>query len=154
VSDFIALWFALVDRASEQPERFEEEAGDEVRLQAAGLGAFQILADCAHPGGVHRIVSERALFQQFLTKLAVGDIVHGLKETGAHVGPVAVTDGLHQKVPQTLVAEEFAKYVEDAALNAFRCSSIFSKSRLKTSPSRVSSATRFHRGQTSVWPMR
>jgi hypothetical protein len=60
-------------------------------------------------------MGKRALVEQFLTTLAVGDVINRLKEAGAHVGAVAVTDGFNEKVPETLITEEFAEDIENAA---------------------------------------
>ena len=71
VGDLVAARLALLGRAAQALEGLEEEGLDVVRLQAAGLGPLHLLADALDPAGVHRVVGERALFEQVLELAAV-----------------------------------------------------------------------------------
>ena len=55
------------------------------RLQAAGLGAFEVLADALHLRKVQRIVRQGVIFKQFLAALAVHQVVHSLVQASAHL---------------------------------------------------------------------
>ena len=97
-------------------ERLEEERLDVVRLQAARFGALHVLADAGHAARVHRVVGQRALFEQVLELRPVDGVVDGLRQPGAHLGPVAVADRLDQQVAQRPALElELAEHVEDLA---------------------------------------
>ncbi len=140
--------------AAEALEGLEEEAGDVVRLEAAGLGALHVFADAADGRRVHAVAGERALVEEVAAALAVDDVVDDLLEPGPDLGLVAVADRLDEQLAQRLVAEELAQDVEDAAAEGLALLFELLEQALETSPSRVSSATRFQRWQTSVWPMR
>ena len=56
MGDFVPSRLALADRAAEQPEGFEEEASDEMGLEAACLGPLHLFANLPDRGDVHRVV--------------------------------------------------------------------------------------------------
>ena len=87
-----------------------------MRLQAAGLGALHVLADALDAARVHGVVGKRALFEQVLELVAVERVLHDRREAGAHLGLIAVADGLDQQIAQRLALElELAEHVEDLA---------------------------------------
>ena len=77
-----------------------EERLDVVRLEAAGLGPLHVLADAVDPAGVHGVVGERPFFQQVPELAAVERVFQHRRQAGAHVGLVAVADGLDEQVAQ------------------------------------------------------
>ena len=116
VGDLVAARLALLGRAAQALERLEEEGLDVVRLQAARLGPLHVLADAVDPAGVHRVVGERPLFEQVLELAAVERVLDDRRQPGAHLGLVAVADGLDQQVAQRPALElELAEHVEDLA---------------------------------------
>ena len=65
---------------------------------------------------VHRVVGQRALFEQVLQLAAVERVLDDRGEPGAHLGLLAVADGLDQQVAQRPALElELAEHVEDLA---------------------------------------
>ena len=102
--------------AAQALEGLEEERLDVVRLEAAGLGALHVLADAVDPAGVHGVVGQRALFQQVPELAAVERVLDDRGQAGAHLGLVAVADGLDQQLAQRAALElELAEHVEDLA---------------------------------------
>ena len=74
----------------------------------------------------------------------IGQVVHNLMQTaftsgGRRIGSLQSADR------GAAVPEKLTQNIEDATAKCFRSSSIFSRRRLYTSPSRVSSASRFHK---------
>ena len=125
-----------------------------MRLEPASLGLVHLRPDPLDVGERQRLGGQRRVLDRVAHPVAdrgVDDLV----EPGPHLGSIAVADRLDQQVAQSASAERLAEHVEDLApVGASRCSSSLSSSRRYTWPSRVSSATRFHMWQTSVWPMR
>ena len=116
VGDLVAARLPLLGRSAQALEGFEKERLDVVRLQAAGVGAFHVLADAVHAAGVHRVVGERAVFEQVLELAAVERVVEHRREAGAHLGLIAVANGLDEQVAQGASLElELAEHVEHLA---------------------------------------
>jgi hypothetical protein len=85
-----------MNRPAQKTESLKKETGDKVRLEASRLSAFHVFTDLTNFGGIHRIVSQRPLFQQVAAMLSVREVIDGLEQAGAHIGPVAVADGFNQ----------------------------------------------------------
>ena len=100
VGDLVAARLALLGRAAQKPERLVEEGLDVVRLQAAGLGPLHVFADAVDPAGVHGVVGERPFFQQVPQLAAVERVFEHRRQAGAHLGLVAVADGLDEQLAQ------------------------------------------------------
>ncbi len=153
VGDLVAALLAFDDASAEPSEGGLERELDVVRLEAPCAGLVHRCPERCEVGLGEVVGGEGALVEDLLEAVAdagVDDLVH----LGPHVGLLAVADGLEQQVAQRGLAEGLAEDVEDLAAVGLALSSSFSSSRVNTSPSRVFEATRFHRRQTSVWPMR
>lgn len=96
VRELVAARLAFARAAAQALEGFEEERLDVVRLQPPRLGTLHVLAHACDAARVHRVVCEGALFEQVLDVGAVHSMLDGAREARAHVGPVAVADGLDQ----------------------------------------------------------
>ena len=113
---------ALAGGAAEALERFEEERLDVVRLQAARLGALHLLAHALPRGwrpsrrGRARVPRSDPARCGRSTPCSID-----AREAGAHLGLVAVADGLDQQVAQRLALElQLAEHVEDLAAERLR----------------------------------
>ena len=114
--DLIAARLPLAGRPSELLKGFEKERLDVVRLQAAGLGAFHLLAYTGHAARVHGVMRQGTLFKQGLELRTIHRIGNRLGEFGAYLGALAVANRLQQQVAERPALElEFAEYIEHLA---------------------------------------
>ena len=114
--DLVAAVLALARAAADATEGLQEEGLDVVGLQAARLGALHVGADAVHAAGVHQLGCQRTLFEQLVQPGAVEGILDDRRQLGAHVGLLAVADGLDQQVAQRAAVElQFAEHVENLA---------------------------------------
>ncbi len=112
--DLVAFRLALVDRAPETAERFQEERRDEMRLEPPRFSPFHVLPDLADVGDVHGIVAQRPPFEELADMLPIEGVVHLLEQPGLDLGLVAVSDRLQQQLAQRPVLEpQGAEDVED-----------------------------------------
>ena len=103
-------------RAAEALEGLEEERLDVVRLEPAGLGALHVFADAVNAAGVHGVVRQGALFEQVLQLRPVEGVLDDRGQARAHLGLIAVADGLDQQLAQRPALElQLAEHVEDLA---------------------------------------
>ena len=87
-----------------------------MRLQAAGFGTLHVFADAVNAAGIHRVVGQRAFFQQILQLAAVEGVLHALWSAGRAPRLFAVADGLDQQIAQRFALElELAKDIEHLA---------------------------------------
>ncbi|GBD06134.1 hypothetical protein HRbin20_01736 [bacterium HR20] len=114
--DFVATWFALVNRSAKLAECLQEERFDVVRLEAASCGTFHILANALQPFGVDDLLCQSTLFYQVLQMRRVQGLFDGLTELHFDFGPFAVADCLDEQVAERPALElQFAQHVEDLA---------------------------------------
>ncbi len=113
--DLESALLALGDSATEKLECLPKEGAYEVGLQAAGLGALHLLADCCDRVGVHALGGKLAFGDQALDRIDVHRVVHLLEEATLRLWGVAVADGVHQEVAKGLALEQLAKDVVDFA---------------------------------------
>ena len=64
MSYFVAARFALFGAATQLLKGFEKEGFNVMRLQAAGLGPFHVLADALDAADIHDIMRQRPVFEQ------------------------------------------------------------------------------------------
>ncbi|MDW8468085.1 MAG: hypothetical protein RML56_02745 [Burkholderiales bacterium] len=97
VQELVAARLALARDAPKAPEGLKKEGLDVVRLKAAGLGALHLFAHARHTACVHRIVRERAFFEQVPDTFAVHRVLDRSRKARAHLRTVSVADRLdHQ----------------------------------------------------------
>src|SRR5579884_3121477 len=114
--DLVAARLTLVVAAAQVLEGFQEEGGDKMRLQAAGLGALHLLAYLAHTHHVHHLAHQRALLKQGFQVVAVKRLVYHPREAGAHLWPVAVANSLYDQFAQRAALKlHLAQHVKDLA---------------------------------------
>ncbi len=112
MGDFVAARFALFDGPAQEPERLQEEGLNEVRLQAPRLGPLHLLPDLLDLRGIHAALSQRALFEEFLAAVAVGEVVHDPVKPGFDLGRIPVPNGLDEQIAKPLFPEKLAQNVE------------------------------------------
>ena len=66
-------------------------------LQSAGICALHVLPDTCDTAGIHDIVGKSALFEEVLQMWTINCVGDDLRQFGAYVGAVAVTDRLNQQ---------------------------------------------------------
>ena len=66
MGDLVAARFALLHRAAEALEGFEEEGFDIVRLKPSRLGPLHVFADAMNARDIHGVMRKRAIFEQIL----------------------------------------------------------------------------------------
>jgi hypothetical protein len=119
VSDLPAARFARIHGTAETLECLREERADEVGLQAAGVGHFHLLFHSEEPLDAHGFLRERVAFEEFLDVAAVEGGVDAVREAGANLGQVVVTDGIEQEVLEALFLEHLTKNIEYASFECF-----------------------------------
>jgi hypothetical protein len=130
VGDLVSLGLPLVDRAAEQLEGFQEERGDEVRLQPPGVGPLHVLPNGTDAGGVHRVVA-RARPSISSRRCSGQSALSTTWSAWPDLRPVAVADGLHEQFPQRAVLEgQPPRTSKTWPPSALRSSSSFSSSRV------------------------
>ena len=108
--------FAAVDRAAHLVECLQEERPHEERLKAPGFGPFHLLFHLEEPIRRHRFLRQSAAVEQRLQVIVVERVVDLLRQLGAHLGAVAVADGLHEQLLEAHAFEHIAEDIEDATL--------------------------------------
>ena len=113
MGDLIAAWLALAGCASELAESFEEERLDIVRLQTAGSGSLHVFPDTGNTADVHHIMRQSTLFEQVLKLRCIDGVCDGLRQLGANLWAVTITDSLDQQITQRPALElNLSKHVE------------------------------------------
>ena len=114
MGDLVTSGLALLERAAKPVEGFTEERFDVVRLQPARFGPFHVLADTVYAACVHRIVSDRALFEEVLKVAAVERMIDGRGQPRQYFRLFAIPYGLDQQLPQRSSFEvQLPQYIED-----------------------------------------
>ena len=87
-----------------------------MRLEPARLGPLHVLADAMYARRVHGVVSQGLVFQEVLDVSLVEGVLDHLRQPRAHVGLLAIADGVDQQFAQRPTLEmELAKHVEHLA---------------------------------------
>jgi len=76
-----------------------------MRLQASGLCPFHIFPDVLYPAGVHSVVDEGTVFEQFLEVATVKGMFDYRRKAGPDFGLVAVANGLYQEITKQFTLE-------------------------------------------------
>ncbi len=116
VGDLEAGGLSRIHRTAQRRKGFHEESADEVGLEAAGLGFFHLLLHCEEALGAHAFLGQGVAVEDGAQVVVVEGVLDALAEPGADVRLVAVADGLEQQVLEAGALEDFAKDVEDAAI--------------------------------------
>ncbi len=128
MGDFVALGSRLVDLAAEQPERFEEERGDEMRLEPPRVGR-SISSRIARTRVTSIVSPAGAAFDEIFEVVAVEGVFDDAGQSGADFGLVAVANGLEEQISQGAVFEREPPEDVEPGRPARRSSSSFSRSR-------------------------
>ena len=83
VLDLVSFWFAFVNGAAKEPERFKEKRGDVVWLQTAGVCSFHLFANLANAANVHHIAGQSTALNQFAQMVSIERFVHDRRQSGA-----------------------------------------------------------------------
>ena len=94
-----------MELAPEMGERLAEEGLDEVGLKAPSGRSVHVGADLVDVSHVHVGADQGPPLEQALDVLAFSGVVHGLVQTGFHVGPVAVADGFDEEAAKRRLLE-------------------------------------------------
>lgn len=119
MGDLEAARFTGIHRATQSLEGLGEKGTDEKRLEAAGFGHFHLFLHGKQPLGTHGFLGEGVAFEEFLDVAAVEGGIDALRQAGTDFGLVVVADGIQQQILKTLVFEDFAQNIEDAAIECF-----------------------------------
>src|SRR5262245_5977656 len=112
MSHLVATRFTLSSGAAELIECFEEERLDVVRLQPSGFRAFHVLSNAGDAASIHYVVGQSTLLKQALELRAIDGVGDSLRQFGAYLRALAITDGLNQQIPERPALElEFAEHV-------------------------------------------
>jgi hypothetical protein len=85
-------------------------------LKPARLGPLHLLADAEDARGVHRILRERALFEQLAQRVLIKGVLDDFGEASTDFRLIAVTDCVDQQFPKRAAFElHLAEHVEDLA---------------------------------------
>jgi transposase len=79
-----------------------------------GAKTFHLFAHARHAAPIHRVVGERSVLDQTLEVWSIHAVFDRTGEARAHLGLVAVADGLDEEIPERPALElELAEHVED-----------------------------------------
>ena len=127
VRDLEAGGFSRMNGTAQRLEGFHEEGAHEIGLQAAGLGLFHLLLHREEALGAHGFLREGVAIKNVAKLVVIEGVLDALAETGAHFGLIAVTDGFKEQILEADALENFAKNVEDAAIEGFALDAEFFK---------------------------
>ena len=99
VGDLEAAGLARIDRAAQRRKGLHEEGAHEIGLQAARLGLLHLLFHGKEPFGAHRLLRQGVAVQDRQQFVAIEGVFDALAQPGAHLGLVAVADGLRAAGP-------------------------------------------------------
>ena len=116
VGNLEAGGFSRMNGTAQCIEGFHEKRANEVWLEAAGLCFFHLLLHGEEALGVHDFLRESIAIKNVAKLVAIKGIFDALAKTGAHFGLISVADGLKKQVLEAVTLEDFAKDVEDAAI--------------------------------------
>ena len=154
-SNLVPACFSGARFAAKPCERLNEKSLNEVRLEFLRLHTLHFFTDGKHLAWVHSVACQRALFQEFFKLFTVKRSVYHFIQAAAHLRVIAIADCLHKQLAKGFVLErDLAQHIEDLPFKGFPLTLKFVEEPWNTMPSRVSLLTRFHRWQTSVWPIR
>ena len=114
--DLEAGGLSRMNGTAQRLEGLHEERADEVGLEAAGLGFFHLLLHGEEALGAHGFLGESVAVEDVAKCVAIEGVVDSLAETGANFRLVAVADGLEEQILEAVALEDFAKNVEDTAI--------------------------------------
>ena len=97
-------------------EGLHEEGTHEIGLEAAGLGLFHLLLHREEAFGAHGLLRQGVAVKRMSRSCRGRRRSRALAETGANFRLVAVADGLEEQILEANALENFAKDVEDAAI--------------------------------------
>ncbi len=89
-------------------------------LESAGLCPFHFLPDCLNARGIHGIMYQGMLFDEFPKFVSVKGVIYDFVQSCPHLRPVPITDCLNEQLPERLVVKgEFAQNIEHFAAKGF-----------------------------------
>jgi len=113
VGRLVTLRLPFPQGSAEPLEGFIEEGGNEMGLKTASLGPFHVFPNLPDAGGIHGVVRQGVFLNQIAEFVPIQGVVDDLVQLCSHFRTVSVPNGLHEEVPQGLVAEkQFAEDVE------------------------------------------
>jgi hypothetical protein len=116
VRDLEAGRLARMNGTAQRLEGFHEERAHEKGLEAAGLGLFHLLLHGEEALGAHGFLRQGVAVRGCREACRDRRRSRRAGETGANFRLVAVADGLQEQVLEADALENFAKNVEDAAI--------------------------------------
>src|SRR5262249_45950559 len=100
MGEFVTPRLPLTNSPAQSLERLDKERLNVVGLKSSRFGAFHIFTNARNTARVHRVVSERPFFKQFLKMRAVDGAFYSLSQTRPYVRPLSIADSLDQEIPE------------------------------------------------------
>lgn len=116
-----ATLLAFFDLSAKCLEGFDEEALNVMRLESLRFGPLHLKPELVNLGRRHRIIGQRAPFEQIQKMLLIHGAVHDLKELRLDLFLLAILNSFKQEVTQRGAFEQLSQDVVDPSSQSFPC---------------------------------
>ena len=116
MGDLVTPGLPCAQLAAQLLERLGEEGADEVGLQLARFGLVHLFLQREQALNIHHLVAQGVALEDGLQVGGIECAIHLLVEPGAHLGVIAVADGVDQQILETALLEHLPQDVEHPPL--------------------------------------